>query len=775
MNMIRKSACALLVFASSGTIAQAQVAPPPQTTSENGGVQDIVVTARRQSEGLQQTPIAITALTGAAMERLDVQQIDKIAQITPNLVISQQSSGLSSATITMRGIGQTDPSFALDSAVGVYLDGIYVARTAGSLFDLIDVERIEVLRGPQGTLFGRNTTGGAIQIISRKPDNDFGMQVRGGYGSRDNWFGRARIDTGNFGDTPISAAFSYYHRERDGWFDNLLTPDNKDPGSLRVDAVSAALRGDFDAFRFDYAYDYDNRTGAPGFFQTVALSPDALRFYSRSASLGGAPLQYNPVGRTKSGLQQPGFANDFTSRTVSQGHSLALSYDLAPNVTIKSLTGFRQLRLENVLGLSGNGDLKGLVLNPSTGGVSIQSVTPYNGFNSPQKQKQFSEELQLNGTVGDFTFSTGLYYFRERGSEDNNQKLTVVLPGGNVGLNLAPVQSYNAISKSAAVYGQLSWRPASLDGRLELTGGLRYTVDRRSILLLNSSNGVSTVIGTPRGEVKYKDTSFLGSASYRFTPDVLGYAKVSTGYKAGGFNPRAGRINTFEPEKLTSYEVGLKADMLDRRVRANVAAFFSRYRDLQVSQFASGSSGATTLLVNAGSADYKGVEVELTVVPTRGLTITGTVGYVDPQYKEFLFLNPTTNVVTDIADTARYPNVAKVNANLAAEYFFPQTDHGQVQARLAYAYRSQVYFHPNDAVNPFQESVFSPATNTVSARVALSQVPLGSRAKGEIAILGDNLLNEDQVLYGIDFGGLGFGGRLFAEPRRVSIEFKLSY
>jgi iron complex outermembrane receptor protein len=789
--------CAVIALAFSAISAQAQTSPVEDSASE--GIQDIVVTARRQSESLQKTPISITALDSRAIERINIQAVDKLGQVAPNLVISQQSSSLSAASINIRGIGQTDPSLGLDTAVGIYLDGVYVARSAGSIFDLVDIERIEVLRGPQGTLFGRNTTGGAIQIVSKKPSDVFGATLRGGYGTRNNWFGRGRVDTGELGDSGISTAFSYYHRQRDGYFDNFLTPRSKDPGSLNVDAFTVALSGDFGPLQVDYGFDYDDRTGAPGFFQTVALSPDAQTYYSRSPSLGGAPLQF--VGadtRLNSGLQQPGGpGNTYTSHTRSQGHTLTLAYEASDAITIKSITGYRKLLLENVLGLSGQGDLKGLVLDfTSPTLTSVQSVTPYNGYNSPQKQKQFSEELQLLGKAGDFSYVLGAYYFREKVSEDNNQNLTLVLSPfalpflgfptavqdalvgqgiDLIGFNLSPIARYSQVSKSYAAFGQVSWKPQSLDERFELTGGIRYTEDRKSIFLQNLSNGVSSVVGPPRGSVKYTNTSFLGSASYQLSPDALVYAKLSTGYKSGGFNPRADRLNSFAPEKLVSYEAGAKLDLFNRRLRINGAAFLSKYDDLQVPQFAAGSGGASTLLVNAGKAEFKGVELEVTALPARGLTLSASMGYTDPKYKSFLFLNPNTNTVSDIASTARFPNVAKFNSNLAVDYVFEPMAIGTLSARVSYAYRSHVYFYPNDAVNPFQQQVDSPATNTVDARIALSDIALGSAAKGELSLVGENLLNEDQVLYGIDFGSLGFGGKFYSEPRRVSVEFKISF
>ena len=171
------------------------------------------MTARRarQEESLQQTPVAVTALSGNLLDKLNVQDVSKLGQLAPNLVITQQTSSLNAAAIYIRGIGQNEPAANAEAGVGIYLDGVYIARTAGAIFDLVDVERIEVLRGPQGTLFGRNTTGGAVQLVSRKPGDEFGVEAKAGYGSYDDWYTRARIDTGQLGSSTIKATLAYLH------------------------------------------------------------------------------------------------------------------------------------------------------------------------------------------------------------------------------------------------------------------------------------------------------------------------------------------------------------------------------------------------------------------------------------------------------------------------------------------------------------------------------------------------------------------------------------
>lgn len=640
-----------------------------------------------------------------------------------------------------------------------------------------------MLRGPQGTLFGRNTTGGAIQIVSKKPSEDLGLTVRGGYGSRNSWFVNGRFDTGAMGGGPISAAFTFQHRQRDGYFDNLYTPSKHDPGSLNGNAFMIQLRGDFGAFQADYSFDHDKRKGAPGFFQIVGLSDDALKYYGNSENLGGMPLQYVPNGRLKSGYQAPSVTtpagyNPYLAHTESWGHNLTLSYEVSEALALKSITGYRGMEMNNALSLTGNGKLMGVVLDPVTFGPAnppVQEVFLYSGFNGAQPQKQFSEELQATGKIGDISYVAGLYYFWEKSGENNMQSLTAVLPGGDAGLNLYPVAAYTAWTDSYAAFGQASWRPSALDEKLELTGGVRYTKDKKRIRLENTSDGVSTVVD-PYGKVTSSNVSFLGSASYRFTPDVMAYAKFSTGYKSGGFNPNLSQPVSFEPEKLNSAEIGFKGEFFDRRLRTNLDLYWSRYKGLQISQFVSGGGGALSELVNAGRATFKGIEAEVALMPVEGLTISGSLGYNHAKYNEFLFRDPVSNELINIASTARFQASPKLTTNLALDYAFPETGIGQPRVTVNWAHRSFIWLYPNDEVNPFNREVSSPAQDTVSARIALTEVPLGGdRLRGEIAVTGDNLLNQDQIVYGIDFGGLGFGGVMYAEPRRFGVEFKLSY
>lgn len=758
---------ALLLGTSVPAMAQADgpVGEEPATT----GIETIVVTARRTAESAQNTPVSLTAFSAETIAKLGIDNVADVPDFTPNLTISEQSASLTAASIYIRGVGNQEPSAVSEQGVGVYLDGVYIARSAGAIFDLVDLERIEVLRGPQGTLFGRNSIGGAIQLISRAPALDPAAEMRAGYGSDSEWHARGRVDTGRFG--PFSAALTYAHHQREGFVDNLLTPDSSDPGAINSDAFLFALNGDFGDVTVDYRLDWNKRTGNGPYFQIVAGTADFRRYFGASRSLGGDPFIIGDE-RLGTGLQA-GFINntgelDYSSSARVFGNSLAVAYQANDQITLKSITGYREFFQDVILTLSGNGNLRGVVLDPVTFAPSIAPVVPFTGNNAPQEQWQFSQELQALMDFGDLNVVAGLYYFFEDASEFNRQGLTFVLPGGQAGINLSPVQAFGGTTESMAVFSQVTWKPGALDGRLELTGGLRYTGDRKRVILAGDVNPVK------RGRVNYENVSWLGSASYRFSDQALAYVRVSSGYRSGGINPRTNVINTFEPEEVVAYEAGLKTDLFSRRLRFNLAVFQTDYDNLQIQQFAAGSSGATAEIVNAGKVRYRGAEAELTIAPTDALTLTGSVGYIDPDYKVFLFRNPATNAVLNVADEARLPQSAKFNAHVGGEYRI-SVGIGELSTRLDYSYRSRVYYFALDRVNPFNREVSSSPDHNLRARVALSDIVLNPRLKMELSAFGNNLTDQENIDFGIDFGGLGYGAASFKRRRTFGVELKLEY
>ncbi|MET0270110.1 MAG: TonB-dependent receptor [Sphingomonas sp.] len=742
----------------------------PVASEAAGGLQDIVVTARRTSESLQTVPVAVTALSGAFLDQQNIQDVASVQQFTPNLSILAQSTSVTAASVYIRGIGNQDPSSVTEQGVGVYLDGVYIARSAGALFDLVDLERIEVLRGPQGTLFGRNTVGGAVQLVSKKPSDDFHVEAKGGYGRFNEWFARGRVDTGYIGGSVIKASFAGLHKQRDGYVDNLLAPSDRDPGALNGDAVTANVQADLENVTINYNFDYNDRRGVAPFFQTIVGTSDFTRYFGASPAFGGDPAQ---ISRTRLGeVRQAGFVDRkgrlrYDARAKIQGHSLTVAVEPTEGLTVKSITAYRKFFQDTILTLGGQGNLRGVLLDPVTFQPSVGAITPYNGNNAPQRQHQFSQEVQALGTIGDISYVVGGYYFYENANETNRQQLTFVLPGGQAALNLTPVQAFNGTAESTAAFGQASWKPSALDGKLELTGGIRYTADRKTIGLAGD------VRPNLRGVAQFRNTSYLASASYRFAPAIMAYARFSTGYRSGGFNPRAAQLNAYDPERATAYEVGLKSELFDRRLRLNLAAYLTDYDDKQVNQFASGTGGATSLVVNAGKVQYRGFEAEITAAPVDGLTFDGSLGYTQPRYKTFLYRDPATNLVIDVANEARMEQVARFNSHIGGQYAY-DISAGTLTGRVDYSYRGTVYFFPLDRTTPFNPDIRSRPDHNLRARLSLSDIKMGAGTM-EIGVWGDNLTNQRNIDFGIDFAGLGFGSASFKKPRTYGLDAKINF
>jgi iron complex outermembrane receptor protein len=770
--MKRYKSIGLAGVATLAMMQAANAAPeaPAAADASSSGLQDIVVTARRTAEGLQSVPVAVTALSGAFLDRQNIVDSTAVQQLAPNISVMQQPNSQSAASVFIRGIGNQEPSSLSEQGVGIYLDGVYLARASGALFDLAELDRIEVLRGPQGTLFGRNTIGGALQLVSKKPANDFHMTAKAGIGRYDDWFVRSRIDTGYIGGSPIKVAIAAQHRQNNGWVNNTLTGSSRDPGAMKANSVVASVEGDFDKLTVNYNFDFDYRNGTPPNFQLVAASPDVMSYYSQSPSFGGAAFL---ISRRRLGdVQQTGFPYTdghirFNSYSRISGHSLTLSYEASPALTLKSITGYRRFLQNTTADLSGNGDLRQVILDPVTFAPSVGSVTPYKGNLNPQQQHQFSQEFQALGTIGDFNYLAGLYYFRESAHESNRQALTFVLSGGTSGLNLIPLQAFSGVGKSKAAFGQVSWKPSALDEKLEITGGVRYTKDKKTAVLAGD------VVPNLKGQVSFDNISWLASASYHLDKDIMAYVRASTGYRSGGINPRASVINAFSPEKARAYEVGLKSEFFEHRLRVNLAGFITNYNNLQVSQFAAGSAGATSLIVNAGKVQLKGFEAEVAAAPIEGLSFDGSVGYIDTQYKQFLFRDPATNLLVDVAAAAKPIYTPTWSVHVGGEYSH-ETGMGIARFRVDYSYRSQVYFNALDNTTPFNEDIKSPSDKNLKARLSLEGVDVGG-AKMDFGVWGDNLTNQKNLQYGIDFGALGFAGGVFKKPVTYGIDAKVAF
>jgi iron complex outermembrane receptor protein len=761
-----------LAVGATACAASAQEGAPPQ--GQATAIEEVVVTARRREENLQTTPVAITAVTSATMEARGVQSLVEISHIAPNMQIQDTPGSTGSAGVAIRGIAYGDNVIGQDSPVGIYIDGIPSNRVSTAVMDLVEPDRVEVLRGPQGTLFGRNTTAGAILITSHTPGDEFGGQVRAGYGTWNNQLFQGRIDTGLLGNSGIKASFAYQHRSRDGSQNNLEQPRDKDPGAEKTDAYWFKVVGEWGNLKATVSGDRTDQYAVPVMLQIVDAPVGLRNLFANSPSFGGNTL---PITQTPMyTVSNYGFTN--VQHVWTQGVAATVEYQVADFLTLKSISGVRAYKRADI---ANYGPSRLRVPNTLAPTQILQFNGAY-GFNDRQQsQRQFSEEFQVLGTVGDFNYVAGLYYFDENAWDEGITRLVAASATGATGFDSVTNRLYTVDSKSKAAFAQVDWRPSFLDKKLELSGGIRYTKDSRDF------DQTQNVVRSSK--LHTKNTSYLLGANYQWTEGVMTYVRFSTGYRAGGFNVRAGATAdpTYLPEKIKAYEAGFKIDAFNRRLRFNGAAFYNKYKDLQVGQFVAPTSGGGggALTFNA-NAKYKGFELETVVVPIDGLTITANLGVLDPKYTQFPVATGAGGALspgcTALSNTTFFQNCADVadvtasphhTADLSAVYTFPETGFGEPSVGVDYSYRGKIEWAGYAGTSPFKAAVAAKDYGLLGARLALSDIPLGDSARGELAVYGRNLTNEKYVTQGIDF--VLFGTKNFGDRRTFGVEGKVEF
>lgn len=767
--------CIALAAGTAHAQAAAPEAEPAQAESSNQGVTEIVVTARRRAESLQDTPIAISAVTSEGLTQRGIENVTQIGDFTPNVKFNSSvpvSASNATAAIFIRGIGQNDYQLSADPGVGLYLDGVYISRGVGNVLDVLNVERIEVLRGPQGTLFGRNTIGGAVSVVTKKPGDKFAGNFEVTTGS----FGRAQIK-GTL-DIPLadgiySSIGGFYHR-RDGYVKGVVpgAPDLGDTDNL---AGRFALRLEPSSdVTIDLAVD-GSRTrenSAPNVMLHVDENAPAAQVWNAVYSGAGA-ICANTANAARltdkrcfnSQWALAPFRHGGTFTTISNvfNNTSRRPYQSASDVNIWGASGAIEWRLG--------------------GGVSAKSITAYRkvtGFwtrdsdhspadiiqtNSDWKQDQFSEEVQLLGEAFDnkLNWVVGGYYSSESGNhKDLVNIVDAVFMSGAV-LN----------GESLAFFGQATY---TIVPDLNLTAGLRWTQDKKTF---NNANQYVVEAGFLTGAPYNPDGSGLQdgdplmgplgqtstvtdrawtpmvSLAYRWSPQFLTYASYSQGFKGGGFTQRVfppfAFIPSFAPETSTTYEIGFKSDLFDRRLRLNGAVFINDYDNLQIT-VNDPTLGFAPIIQNAAKARIQGLELELEARPVEALRIEAGLGYLDAKYKEvdIRALNAGVTTATHLQNAPEWT----LSAGTSYEIVAPGV--GKFTPRVDWSYRSTVY---NDAVNT--PLLVQKGYHLVNAQVAFTDesdrwgVSLGVKNLTDEVYLGSG--------YADSFGGITEG--VYGRPR----------
>jgi iron complex outermembrane receptor protein len=693
LNHSLKLGTALIALTAAATPALAQDAAQPAQdvqgfvtgapAAEDDGV--ITVTARRRAENLQDVPIAVTAFSGEALERQGATDITDLNDTTPNVTLETSRGTNTTLTAFIRGVGQQDPVAGFEAGVGLYLDDVYLNRPQAAVLDIYDVERIEVLRGPQGTLYGRNTIGGAIKYVTRRLDPAASVNIRANVGTDQ------QADLIVSASTPISDQIrigaSAARLSRDGFGENLnngLDNYNRDIWAARGTVELEPAPNIF--LRFSGDYSLDNSDPRNGHRLITGL-------------LSGAPV-LNDVYDTRAGLNSP------QQRVEAYGGAFRAEIRLG-DVTLRNIMAYREDESHAPI------DFDSL----PAADVDVPAIYRNNQF-SNEFQIVYQGTSPLNGIIG-------LYYLDANANNVFDVILATTSPIALPGLTASTFGDVN--TRTWALYGDFTY---DITRQIQLSVGGRYTHDRRqaTVIRANFLNGPSPALGgngvqlgalTSNFQGEQTFTEFTPRASISYQPDDNNtvYASFSRGFKGGGFDPRglstaAPDLNgngireaneifdyfQFDPERVTSYEIGYKANLFDRRLRLAIAGFYADYRDVQVP----GSVGAVIngvptfvgVTTNAGAATFKGVEVETVATLYRGgngsrLNFAGTLGYLDAQYDSFVTNIPGRGPV-DVADFRRIQNTPKWTLSGTLDFTTPVAG-GELSAITTLSYRSKTF------------------------------------------------------------------------------------
>ena len=788
-SLLRVATAMAVVLIPSAAFAQAASAADDQA---NSALEDIVVTARRSSESAQNVPIAITTVTAQNLRRLSVRDIVDIQKVTPGLFVSSQNTG-GRAKLTIRGQTEADSRISTDASVGVYIDGVPLTRSYGLRSNMIDLAQVEVLKGPQGTLFGKNTTGGALNITTQHPTYDLGGYVDLLYGSYDNkqivaalnvpvvadklairvvgqrihrdgygengtgidvgvdrtWFGRALVRADPTENFHILLSGDYYKQNNSSTnvlltFNAMLARGNTATGSLGAIAAQLGLDPTVDADRMTA---YNNW----------------LTYFQRSGN------QYSKSGDF--------YGNSGTGPLVDDvkhyGFSASFEYDLG-DVTLKSISSIRRLRVAN-----------GQDLDSTPFALQESLVTT--------RQKNFSQEFQASSIDGAaLDWQVGLFYNKETGNEGSFSNALSYVNTGR-----ASVVDADLTNKSRAAYAQAVY---NFGGGVRVTGGLRYTKDQRGVVSHNrrdvsfantpvppaSRNTCFVTVGggpIDPATCRYaaatdsKKLTWLASADWRPIPQLMVYGSYSRGYRAGGFSIQAAssapataaalaaNFTPFLPEVVDNLELGFKSDLLDRRLRINGAIFRQDYQNIQAQIRDTVNGQVVSLIRNAAKAKPYGGEIEVIAQITPEWQINGSAAYLKAKYDEY-FARDASGNLQDLSNLS-FP-APRYTWNAGTSYTLPVAN-GSIEFNANASYRSRVNFRPQLGQN--DASVSQPGYTLIDARIAYDIENIGLN----IAVYGKNLTKKRYLNAATNLESLGWNVGFPGDPRTFGVQLRKTF
>lgn len=862
LNLFGRLSVTILLASTAMSPAYAQEQAPQEEKSA-GGIQEIVVTAQKRAENVQDVPIAVSAFSSTALQERAVGNVAQLSALAPNVTLDGSvpfSGSTAVLAASIRGIGSNDFAFNIDPGVGVYLDGVYLARSVGANQDLLDIERIEILKGPQGTLFGRNTIGGAVSVVTKDPDDEFGGRGDLTYGRFDLMQARGSVNI------PLSknlfSSVTFAVKARDGYGKRLPFPDARASNSPSFTAFPATAydspsrEGDEESrtvrlkLKFDnggplratFTGDYQKGSSSAPYslLQTVTSAVSGPvnfgDFYnicatSTSATLtaisGAVGLNFNnlcgsygtqlpsirrglvtPVRRLSglSGVNADGNPNNDRllwgsqfitgdpdvsyatgnnfSKLKSWGTSLVLDYDLSDDIALKSISAYREGHW--LSGIDADG-------------------SPLNIFHLSfdQDQWQASQELQLTGSAMDskLKYVLGAYYFKEKGT-----LLDLVTFGEGMnqidGPNWLETENY-------AAFGQLDFRPIDLIG---ITVGGRYTHEKKLFEggqqelngLFYKLAGCSDVNGNitpfapiagpgsptcrvalgyptdanplrvyPEGINRQSFNNFSPKVGVQLHPadDLMVYGSWSKGYKTGGWTTRyttpQTTVASYDPEKATTYEIGVKSTLIDRRLQLNAAAFTTDYSNIQLNY----QVGTSPTIANVGDARIKGFEIEVVAVPIDALTINASIGHIDAKYTR---LDPAVSITSGNIPGFQagalvggsLPKTPSWKYNISPRLELPLGNGGKIVALGDWTHTTKTWNNVERTI-----ALLRPATDLFNASIGYTD----PSDRYSLTVGGTNLSDERYVVGGSSIPASGVVAGVYSRPREWYVRLGFNF
>lgn len=755
---LHRSLLALAVATTLPALARAEEAPTADISSETArtvvALDQVVVTAQKRATNLQETPISVSVVDAEGLKDRSAISLGSLSDGSiPSLRVTPFATRSSALNIGIRGIGASGDANqpARDAGVGIYVDGVFMGRAQGLGSMLYDVERIEVLKGPQGTLFGRNTEGGAVSIVTKQPTGEFGGSVSAGVSNFGGYTTALHLDLPRVAD--LSFKVDAVQAKRDGTTDNPMRGERDfnayDKRGARLSALWQPSEDFSLLYAFDRSYDattpYHTQVLVPGAFLSPLQQAGASQDRRDSAILGGP--QEDNIGRTS-------------------GHLLNLSWTLSDQLELKSISSYRELT-------QGQFDMGLVDAISAYGGAG----TPFGRYSLAQVyQHQYSQEFQLIGNTDQLQFLGGAFFYHETAG-DNAQTPNMLVwgPDGNSytvnpatnPLDLSKVRvdrASKAWTDSLGVFGQATWTPEAMD-RLHLTAGGRYTRDDKKGNLY-TVNGAATQLAF---NDRWSRFDPMVNIAYDLGGQAMVYVRYSTGFKAGGANSRSTNYTAFGPEEVTAYELGFKTQFWDDRARLNVALFDATIAHKQM-DFSlpfdpnSGETRTTMVTTNAlGDGRSRGAELEFNVMPVDNLTLALNYAYtkIDAQTAVDPF-------GAGVQVTVQ-PLLAPKNAgSLAIDYLVPFANFSALKFHVDGNWSDGFYTSEYD-------QMLTDRSFVVNARVALVDVPMNSTGTTmSFSLWARNLLDEQHLFYKLNSPALGQTG-IFNDPRTFGLDVAINF